>query len=379
MEERYYNRVSLEFKPEGLDGVLENSPKLKRWTPVQRWMPAHFYMPAEWRPHRCCWMAWPCRAESWPFGLARVHATYAAVVQAIARFEPVKMIVPPEHVEEAARWCGECVEFVSLPIDDTWLRDTGPTFVIDGHGGVAGIDWQFNAWGENRESLVDYQQDAVLAQRLLAHLQINRYAAPLILEGGAIHVDGEGTVLTSEECLLDPKRNPHLGRREIEAHLRDLLGIRQVIWLGQGLQDDETAGHIDNLACFVRPGVVAALNCYDPNDSNYTALQDNLQRLRCATDAKGRQLEIIEIEQPARRDDDNGLRLALSYINFYIANGGIVMPTFNDPADKAAIATLTNVFKERQVVPVYALDLFYGGGSIHCITQQQPVGRNQVS
>ncbi len=373
MENIYYNRV-LESKPSGLDGVLEISPKLKLWTPVQS--PVHFYMPAEWHPHRCCWMVWPCRAESWPFGLARVHATYAAVVQAIARFEPVKMIAPPEHVEEAARWCGEGVEFVSLPINDTWVRDTGPTFVIDGHGGVAGIDWPFNAWGENRENIVDYQQDALLAQRILELTQISRYAAPFILEGGAIHVDGEGTVLTSEESLLDPNRNPHLSRREIEARLRNFLGIRQVIWLGQGLQDDETAGHIDNLACFVRPGVVAALTCHDPSDSNYTALQDNLHRLRRATDAKGRQLEIIEIEQPARRDDDNGLRLALSYINFYIANGGIVMPTFNDPADNAAIATLTNAFKERQVVPVYALDLFYGGGSIHCITQQQPVGTN---
>ncbi len=329
-----------------------------------------FYMPPEWHPHRHCWMAWPSRPESWPFALARVYPNYAAVVLAIARFEPVKMIVQPAHLEEAKRWCGTNVEFVSLLVNDIWLRDTGPSFVINGQGGIAGIDWPFNAWGENRESLADYQQDALLAQRILEHTQIPRYAAPLILEGGAIHVDGEGTVLTSAECLLN--RNPHLSRSEIEALLREYLGISKVIWLGQGLQDDETAGHVDNLASFVRPGVVAALTCNDLQDSNYAALQDNLHRLRCATDAKGRQLEIIEIEQPAHREDDNGLRLPLSYINFYIANGGIVMPTFDDPADDAAIATLTKAFNDRQIVPVYALNLVYGGGCIHCVTQQQP-------
>ncbi|MEN8215626.1 MAG: agmatine deiminase family protein [Pseudomonadota bacterium] len=328
-------------------------------------------MPAEWHPHQHCWMAWPCRPQSWPFELSRVRATFATVAKAIARFEPVKMIVLPAHIEEAARLCGAGIEFISLPMDDSWVRDTGPSFIIDGRGGIAGIDWQFNAWGESRENIIDYQQDALLSQRILEYTQIRRYAAPFILEGGAIHVDGEGTVLTSAECLLN--RNPQFSRKEMEAQLRDYLGISKVIWLEQGLEDDETAGHIDNLANFVRPGVVVALTCNDPQDSNYAALQDNLHRLRCASDAQGRQLEIIEIEQPARRDDNNGLRLALSYINFYIANGGIIMPIFDDPADEAAIATLSQAFPEYQVVPVYVLDLIYGGGGIHCVTQQQPV------
>jgi agmatine deiminase len=161
--------------------------------------------------------------------------------------------------------------------------------------------------------------------------------------------------------------------------LRDCLGIRQVIWLGQGLQDDETAGHVDTLAAFVRPGVVAALTCSDPNDDNYAALQDNLQRLRQATDAKGRSLEIIEIEQPSRHDDQNGLRLTLSYINFYLANHAIIMPIFNDAADEAAIATLTKAFSDYQMVPIEAIDLFYGGGGIHCITQQQPLHLMKLS
>lgn len=330
-------------------------------------------MPAEWHPHSCCWMAWPRRTDYWPFAMSRAYTSCAAVAQAIARFEPVKMIASSKHIEAVRQWCGGSVEVISLPIDDIWLRDTGPTFVINGQGEIAGVAWQFNAWGEYCERLANYQQDAVLASRLLEETQIRRYSAPLVLEGGSIHVDGQGTLLTSEECLLNPNRNPHLNRREIEELLREYLGIMKVIWLGQGLQNDETAGHIDNLACFVRPGIVLALSCQDPEDSNYAALQDNLQRLRHATDAHGRHVEIIEIEQPARRDDLKGLRLALSYINFYVANGGIVMPTFEDAADQAALETVIKVFPDRQVVPVTGLDLVYGGGCIHCMTQQQPV------
>jgi agmatine deiminase len=333
----------------------------------------NFFMPAEWHQHHCCWMGWPYRAESWSIALEQAQATYLKVAQAIARFEPVKMIVPLEHTRVVAQLVGRGIEIITLPIDDIWLRDTGPTFVINNHGQLAGIDWQFNAWGEARENLSDYQQDVQLAQHILEYLQLPRYAAPLMLEGGAIHTDGEGTVLVTEECLLNPNRNPHLTRAEIEVLLQEYLGITQVIWLGQGLQDDETAGHIDNLASFARPGVVIALTGSDPQDSNYWALQDNLQRLRQATDAQGRPLEIIEIEQPNRRDDPNGLRLSLSYLNFYLANGGIIVPIFDDPADHLALTTFRKVFPHYQIVPIYALDLGYGGGNIHCITQQQPL------
>lgn len=335
-----------------------------------------FYMPAEWHPHACCWMGWPCKASSWPFELARVRAQYAMVAKTIAQFEPVKMITPPEHVQEAKQWCGQKVEIVCLPIDDTWLRDTGPTFIINKQGSIAGVDWEFDAWGENRENIKDYQNDILLAQRLLHHLHIPRYAAPFILEGGAIHVDGEGTLLTTEECLLG--RNAHLSRQDIEELLRQYLGVSKVIWLGQGLQDDETAGHIDNLACFVRPGVVLALSCHDPKDSNYAILQDNLHRLRQAKDAKGRHLEIIEIEQPAHREDTQGLRLALSYINFHLANGGVIVPIFREPTDQEALSTLTQVFPHHEIVPVEASDIVYGGGNIHCMTQQQPISLSVI-
>lgn len=336
--------------------------------------PAHFYMPAEWHPHTCCWMAWPARADSWPFELDRARASWVNAMHAIAQFEPVKVITPPDQVTVAKNYCGNGVEIIPLPIDDIWLRDTGPTFVIDGHGQIAGVDWQFNAWGENREKLEDYLRDAELAQRILEYTHLPRQAAPLILEGGSIHVDGMGTLLTTEECLLNANRNPQLSRQEIEELLRQYLGVTQIIWLGQGLQDDETAGHIDNLAGFARPGVVLALTCQDPLDSNYAILQDNLQRLRQAKDAQGRRLEIIELEQPSRRDDFNGLRLTTSYINFYLANGGIILPTFEDPVtDQQALNTFRQVFPNYQIVTIDGLDLVYGCGCVHCMTQQQPV------
>jgi agmatine deiminase len=328
----------------------------------------HFYMPAEWQPHTACWIGWPCRPASWPFPLARAQASYTAVIQAISRFEPVKVIALSNQVEEVKQLCGAGVKVISLTMDDAWLRDMGPTFLVNNQGHLAGVNWQFNAWGYSHP---DHAQDATFAQRLLSWLKIPGYNAPFVLEGGAIHVDGEGTVLTTETCVLNPNRNPHLSRADVETLLSEYLGISKIIWLGQGLQDDETDGHIDNLACFVRPGVVLALTCHDPQDSNYTVLQDNVHRLRLATDAKGRKLEVIEVEQPAWREFA-GTRLALSYVNFYLANGGIVLPIFSDPADKAAIETITRLFPQHQVVTVSALDLIHGGGGIHCITQQQP-------
>lgn len=328
----------------------------------------HFYMPAEWQAHTACWIGWPCRPASWPFSLARAQASYTAVIQAISRFEPVKVVALPHQVEEAKQVCGTEIEVIPFAMDDAWLRDMGPTFLLDKQGHISGVNWQFNAWGYSHP---DHAQDATLAQRLLAHLKIPCYDAPFVLEGGAIHVDGEGTLLTTEACVLNANRNPQLNQTDLEILLSRYLGISKIIWLGQGLQDDETNGHIDNLACFVRPGVVLALTCHDPQDGNYTALQDNVHRLRLATDAKGRRLEVIEVEQPAWREFA-GTRLAMSYINFYIANRGIVMPTFSDPADRVAVETVTRLFPQHQVVTVSALDLVHGGGGIHCITQQQP-------
>ena len=328
-----------------------------------------YFMPAEWRPHDRCWMAWPCRVELWGEHLEAAREAYAEVARAIADFEPVTMIANPENVAEVSLQCGPGIACLPMPHDDSWIRDNGPSFVIDGQGGIAGIDWRFNAWGGKYQR---YDHDAAVAEAVLDHLDVAREAAPLVLEGGSIHVDGEGSLLTTEACLLNPNRNPDLGRDEIETLLRAYLGVRRVIWLGRGLEQDETGGHVGNLACFVRPGVVLALTSDDPEDGNHAALQDNLDRLRAATDAKGRGLEVIEVAQPARGEDDDGLRLGKSYVNFYIANGGVVMPAFEDGKDGAARDTVAACFPAHEIRQVPALDIVRGGGGIHGITQQQP-------
>lgn len=327
------------------------------------------HMPPEWAPHSRCWMAWPCRSELWGERLDAARAAYAEVAKAIAVFEPVTMITNPENLAEVSLQCGSSVACLPMAHDDSWMRDIGPTFVTGGEGKLAGIDWRFNAWGGKYQH---YDKDAAVAAAVLNHLDLPRYAPSFVLEGGSIHVDGEGSLITTEQCLLNPNRNLGLSRDEIERSLSVHLGIKKVIWLGHGLEDDETDGHVDNLACFVRPGVVLALTSNDPLDGNYAALTDNLERLRAARDAKGRELEVIEIAQPARGDADNGARLPKSYINFYIANGGVIMPSFEDGRDRAAFDIIERCFPDHKVRQLPALDIVQGGGGIHCITQQQP-------
>ncbi|QCO13834.1 agmatine deiminase family protein [Azospirillum brasilense] len=328
-----------------------------------------FTMPGEWERHTRCWMAWPCRPETWPEGaFDAAAAAYTDVARAISRFEPVTMVCDPADVADASLACGPGVEILPLPISDSWIRDTGPSFVTDGKGQVAGVHWRFNAWGGNYQ---DSAKDQQVGRLMLDHLGLRCFEAPLVMEGGSFHVDGEGTLLTTEQCLLNPNRNPNLGKAEIEALLKEHLGISSVIWLGEGYQDDETDGHIDEIALFVKPGVVMAITTDDPGDANFKAFQDNLDRLKRARDAQGRELEVIPVRQPARRDE-NGVRLTLSYTNLYIANGGIVMPAFEDPADDEAFRIVRRAFPDREVVQVPALDIVRGGGGIHCITQQQP-------
>ncbi len=334
-----------------------------------------FYMPAEWGPHDRCWMAWPCRRELWSERLDAARTAYAEVAMAIAEFEPVTMIANPENVAEASLRCGSSVACLPLAHDDSWMRDTGPSFLIDGRGEMAGVDWRFNAWGGKYDS---YEKDSAVAAAMLEHLELTRYEAPIVLEGGSIHVDGEGTLITTEQCLLNPNRNPELDKDEIERLLNAHFGVEKVIWLGQGLEEDETDGHVDNLACFARPGVVLALSAEDPEDGNYDALRDNLIRLRAARDAKGRELEVIEVPQPERGAGDDGRRLAKSYINFYLANGAVVMPSFEDGKDKAAKEIVSGCFPDRKVRQVPALDIVHGGGGIHCITLQQPAGKGEI-
>lgn len=327
-----------------------------------------FRLPPEWTAHDRCWMAWPCRTELWGDGLSAAADAYAAVARAIAQFEPVTMIAPPDRAGDARARCGPDVTVEIFPLDDSWMRDIGPTFLCNGEGGFAGVTWRFNAWGGKYAT---YAEDAALAGRLLDHLNVERYDAPCVLEGGAFHGDGEGTLIVTESVLLNANRGGPGARSRMEKVLADWLGIRKVIWLPAGLMDDETDGHVDNVACFTGPGAVLALVAPSPDDPNHEALQRNVAVLESETDALGRPLKVTAIEQPTLRDDE-GCLLAASYINFYVANGGIVMPKFSIDYDDAAADVVRAAFPGRTAVQVDARAIVRGGGGIHCITHQQP-------
>lgn len=331
---------------------------------------SQFYMPAEWHPHERCWMAWPCHQETWlKVGLERAKKAYARVANAIAQFEPVTMLVDPGDEDSAKELCGTNINILSLPLNDSWTRDTGATFLLNQHQALAGVDWIHNAWGGNYE---DCALDNKIAAEIIKVTEAQYFHAPLVMEGGSFHVDGEGSVLTSRECLLNVNRNPHLSQIEIENYLYQYLGAEKIIWLNKGLLGDETDGHIDEIATFIGPAKVLCLITSDKDDPNYHNLQENLEILKSTKDAKGRTLQVHTVEQPPATYM-NGERLTLSYINFYLANGGIVMPAFGyESYDKAAYQLFTELFPNHKICQIDALDVFAGGGGIHCITQQQP-------
>jgi agmatine deiminase len=300
-----------------------------------------FAMPAEWAPHARCWMVWPCRTERWGDRMAAARQAYAEIAKAIVRHEPVTMIARPELTAEASLQCGQGISVLPLDHDDSWARDTAPTFVVDHGGALAGVNWRFNGYGERSPA---FDQDARLTEAICTRLEVPRFAAPIVLEGGGLHVDGEGTCLVCAASVLDPRRNPGLSREEAAAVLTDYLGVTKVIWLEHGFEGDVTGGHVDNVACFVRPGVVMALTARDPNDANFAGLQDNLARLQGERDAQGRELQVIEVEQPAARFRADGRRLTTSYLNFYLANGAVLLPMFDDAMDDAAYNAISAAF-----------------------------------
>ena len=349
-----------------------------------------YWMPGEFEPHAGCWMLWPERPDNWRQGAKPAQAAFVAVATAIAAGEPVSVGVSPAQYAHARTVLPAVVRVVEMSSDDAWMRDVGPTFVVNGRGGVRGIDWMFNAWGGLNGGLYrPWDRDDAVAQKVIEIEGRDRYRAPFILEGGSIHVDGQGTLITTEECLLDPNRNPALTRSDIERLLGLYLGIDTVIWLGRGVIDDETDGHVDNLCCFVRPGVVALTWTRDRRDPQYQVSHDAYERLAAARDARGRRLVIHKLEQPgplhmtrreaagidaskefmARRD---GMRLAGSYVNFYLGNRRVVVPLLDARRDGAALRTIKALFPRREVVGVPAREILLGGGNIHCITQQVP-------
>jgi agmatine deiminase len=351
-----------------------------------------FRMPGEFEEHAGCWILWPERPDNWRLGAKPAQHTFVKVAEAIAASEPVTVGVSAAQFQNARSMLSGHIRVVELSNNDSWMRDCGPTFVINGKGAVRGIDWDFNAWGGLVDGLYfPWDQDDLVAQKVINMERLDRYKAPMVLEGGSIHSDGEGTLLTTEECLLSEGRNPQLSQAEIEADLMDYLNVEKIIWLKNGVYNDETNGHVDNICCFIRPGVVALTWTDDKDDPQYAISQDAYERLSEATDARGRKLEIHKLYQPGpifiTKEESEGVdgiegtlpreegdRLAGSYVNFYIANKGIVAPVFDDPHDKAALETLQKLFPDRKVNPVPAREILLGGGNIHCITQQQPKG-----
>ncbi|MFC3607609.1 agmatine deiminase [Stutzerimonas tarimensis] len=351
-----------------------------------------FRMPAEWERHKQTWMLWPERPDNWRAGGKPAQAAFTEVARAIARFEPVSVGVSAAQYDNAcARLEHPRIRVVELSSDDAWVRDTGPTFVINGEGEVRGVDWDFNAWGGFQGGLyAPWQRDDQVARKILALEHCSRYRTRgFVLEGGAIHVDGEGTLLTTEECLLNPNRNPHLTRQAIEETLREYLAVERIIWLPEGLYNDETDGHVDNFCCFVRPGEVLLAWTDDPQEPNYDRCRAALEVLEKTPDARGRLLrvhrlpipgplhateaECAAVDRVAGSQPRNPLiRLAGSYVNFLIVNGGIIAPAFGDPLDAQAETILRDCFADREVVMVPGREILLGGGNIHCITQQQP-------
>lgn len=345
-----------------------------------------FRMPGEFEPHAGCWMLWPERPDNWRLSAGPAQEAFAAVAAAIAPSEPVTVGASAGQVEHAGALLPSSVRVVELPGDDAWVRDTGPTFVVDGAGGRRGVDWGFNAWGGIYAS---WERDEGVAARILELEGTDRYRAPLVLEGGSVHVDGEGTVLTTEECLLNPNRNPELSRAQIERALLDYLGAEKVVWLGRGVVADETDGHVDNLVCFARPGLVLLSWSEDETDPQSAISRDALARLEAATDARGRAFEVVRLPSPgplamsaeeadgvAQREGTlprrAGERLAASYANFYLGNARVVVPLLDERHDDEALEIVRGCFPEREVVGVPGREILLGGGNVHCITQQVP-------
>ncbi len=330
---------------------------------------AGYRMPAEWEPHERCWMAWPTFVELWGEKLVAAQAGYAGVAKAIARFEPVTMLVPPHALATARKSCGPSVDVLEIDLDDSWTRDSGPNFVKKANGGLAASIFHFNAWGGKYER---FRKDAALGHRLAEHLGIRTFSSPLFMEGGGINVDGEGTLLTTEQCVLNANRNPGITKAEAEQEFLHALGVEKVIWLAGDPDDQETDGHVDGIACFVRPGVVMVEVCPDEDSHRYAPLNENLEILRDATDAKGRPLEVITVNE-AHEAQSDGRLFCRSYINFYLANGAVIVPGYGIERDTEFVSFVEQAFPDRTVVQVDVTGIAVGGGGIHCITQQQPV------
>lgn len=351
----------------------------------------NFRMPGEFEPHEGTFMIWPERSDNWRYGAKYAQQAFANVATAISKYEKLTMCVSAKQYENARNMLPDNVRVIEMSTNDSWMRDCGPTFVKNDAGEIRGINWGFNAWGGLVDGLYfPWDKDNAVAQKVCQIEWKDIYNIDeFTLEGGSIHVDGDGTALVTEACLLSNGRNPHLTKEQIEENLKEYLNVQKVIWLKNGIYLDETNEHIDNICTFVKPSVVALAWTDDESDPQYEMSKSCYDILSKEKDAKGRSLEIHKLPLPSpiyitkeeslsvdiisgTQPRNEGDRLAASYINYYICNGAVIMPSFNDPNDEKAKEKLQELYPDREIVQIYAREILLGGGNIHCITQQQP-------
>ncbi|OHD05338.1 MAG: agmatine deiminase [Spirochaetes bacterium GWD1_27_9] len=331
-----------------------------------------FKMPPEWAKRQQTFIEFPIRKELWENDIIEAKTAYSNIAKIISEFEKVTMIVDPANYEDAKKYLSDKIEILQIEHNDSWIRDNGPTFITNDKNEIAGICWLFNSWGEKYKP---YDKDKLVAKKIIYYLNIPCFEAPIVLEGGAIHTNGNGTLLTTEQCLLNKNRNPDLSKDQIFRFLKRYLGIQKIIWLKNGLYGDETDGHIDNIACFTSETEILIQVCEnDETDPNYQITQENLKILEESIDVEGRKFKIHKIHQPPKRFYKNQ-RLTLSYINYYLVNGGLILPTFGEDAkyfDDMAESTLQKIFPDRKIIRIDGMPIIKGGGNVHCITQQMP-------
>ncbi len=343
-----------------------------------------FRMPGEWEAHHATWLAWPHNRADWPDKFDPIPWVYAEIIRVLTTGERVALLVKDAAQKNAAKdvlsRAGvnvKQVDFHIIPTDRVWMRDSGPTFLVRGQGKKREtllLDWKFNAWAK----YANHKKDDVVPQAIAKALKLKTVQPTyrgerVVLEGGAIDVNGKGTLITTEECLLSKvqARNPKLSREDMEQVFADYLGIKQVIWLGKGIKGDDTHGHVDDITRFVNANTVVTVVEKNRKDGNYALLQDNLKRLQKARDQNGKQLNVVELPMP-KPVVFEGEQLPASYGNFLIANKAVLVPTFNDVSDRVALNILADIFKGREVIGIHAVDLVWGLGTIHCMSQQQP-------
>ncbi|WP_291426568.1 agmatine deiminase family protein [Deinococcus sp.] len=340
-----------------------------------------FVMPAEWQPHAATWMSWPADDDLWFGHLAGVRGEFTQLVGTIARFEPVHLLVRDDESEQdaRARLAGANVKFHRVPLDDVWLRDNGPIFVQRGPAAgslanateVALLNWKFNAWGGKFE----WENDDRVPEYVASTMNAAHWDLPVVLEGGALEINGAGVCLTTRSCLLTETRNLGLTPELYGNWLREYMGVDKLLWLGGGLENDHTDGHIDTITRFTDERTIVTSTESDPADPNHTVMQENLEDLRQMTDASGQPFRVVELPLPADHLEGAEGRLPPTYANFYIGNGFVAVPQYGDPNDQKALEILTPLFPGRQVIGLPSRQIIEGGGSFHCITQQQPAGK----